>query len=192
MIEDRRYRKTDKVLRESLAQILLVKPLHTITVKELTDRADVHRSTFYAHYADVYELYHHMEEEELKKIQNIIEKDYECNLTDCYKLLMNYVLENKELCRMIFMGENSYSVVHKIADMFYKSCRQYWSRLLGHDSMSPDMEFAINYHVQGCFALVRQWYRTDFEMPIGEMTELITSIDRAIADFVISELNDKA
>ena len=46
--EDRRVRKTKKALRESLAELLAEKSIQYISVRELTDKADVHRSTFYA------------------------------------------------------------------------------------------------------------------------------------------------
>jgi len=40
--EDRRVRKTKKSLREGLVELLQEKSIQNITVKELTDRADIH------------------------------------------------------------------------------------------------------------------------------------------------------
>ena len=61
--EDRRVRKTKALLRESLQRLLLEKPLREITVKELTEAADVNRGTFYSHYRDIYDLRDQIEEE---------------------------------------------------------------------------------------------------------------------------------
>ncbi len=41
--KDRRIRKTKQVLRQSFASLLAEKPLEDITVKELTERADINR-----------------------------------------------------------------------------------------------------------------------------------------------------
>lgn len=49
---DRRVRKTRQSLREALLQLLLEKPYDQITVQEILDKADVGRSTFYAHFKD--------------------------------------------------------------------------------------------------------------------------------------------
>ena len=58
--EDRRVRKTKKALREGLIELLNEKSIQSITVRELTDKVDIHRSTFYANFKDVYELYNHV------------------------------------------------------------------------------------------------------------------------------------
>ena len=54
--EDRRVRRTKERLRQALTQLLLEKDIHDITVRELTDLADVNRGTFYTHYKDIYDL----------------------------------------------------------------------------------------------------------------------------------------
>ena len=54
---DRRTLKTRKALCEALAELLMEKELHKITVQEIADKADVNRVTFYKHYMDVYDLY---------------------------------------------------------------------------------------------------------------------------------------
>ena len=53
---DRRVRKTRKQLRECLISLLKQKKVQDITVRELTDMADLNRGTFYLHYKDVYDL----------------------------------------------------------------------------------------------------------------------------------------
>ena len=49
---DRRSRRTRQQLSEALVALLLEKRYDTITVQEIIDRADVGRSTFYAHFLD--------------------------------------------------------------------------------------------------------------------------------------------
>lgn len=47
---DRRVRKTRLKLNESLMILIKDKNINQITVKELTDLADINRKTFYLHY----------------------------------------------------------------------------------------------------------------------------------------------
>jgi AcrR family transcriptional regulator len=49
---DRRTQRTDKLLREALVVLILEKRYDAITVQDILDRANVGRSTFYAHYYD--------------------------------------------------------------------------------------------------------------------------------------------
>jgi AcrR family transcriptional regulator len=49
---DRRVSKTRKALKEALTDLILEKGYEGVTVQDVIDRADVGRSTFYAHFAD--------------------------------------------------------------------------------------------------------------------------------------------
>lgn len=49
---DRRVRRTRSVLHRALASLIHEKPYEAIVVKEILARADVGRSTFYAHFRD--------------------------------------------------------------------------------------------------------------------------------------------
>ena len=49
---DRRIGKTRKALKEALTDLILEKGYEAVTVQDVIDRADVGRSTFYAHFVD--------------------------------------------------------------------------------------------------------------------------------------------
>jgi AcrR family transcriptional regulator len=49
---DRRVGKTRKALKDALTDLILDKGYEEVTVQDVIDRADVGRSTFYAHYVD--------------------------------------------------------------------------------------------------------------------------------------------
>lgn len=53
---DRRIQKTQALLHEALSSLIREKPYDEIAVKEILDRANVGRSTFYMHYRDKDEL----------------------------------------------------------------------------------------------------------------------------------------
>ena len=54
--KDRRIQKTQKLLHEALGSLIREKPYDEIVVKEILDRANVGRSTFYTHFKDKDEL----------------------------------------------------------------------------------------------------------------------------------------
>jgi AcrR family transcriptional regulator len=53
---DRRVRRTRQLLREALVSLILEKGYDRVTVQDILERADVGRSTFYAHYRDKEDL----------------------------------------------------------------------------------------------------------------------------------------
>ena len=63
MATDRRIKYTKMVLRQALLEILQEKPIDRVTVKEICDRADINRSTFYVHYGSPQELFDGIQQE---------------------------------------------------------------------------------------------------------------------------------
>lgn len=55
-VKDRRIQKTQKLLHEALFSLIHEKSFDSIVVKEILDRANVGRSTFYMHFRDKDEL----------------------------------------------------------------------------------------------------------------------------------------
>jgi AcrR family transcriptional regulator len=53
---DRRIQRTRQLLRDALMQLIVEKGYDTLTVQDITDRADVARTTFYLHYKDIDDL----------------------------------------------------------------------------------------------------------------------------------------
>jgi AcrR family transcriptional regulator len=49
---DRRAQRTRQMLTDALGELILTKRYESITVQEITERANVGRSTFYAHFTD--------------------------------------------------------------------------------------------------------------------------------------------
>lgn len=52
MSDDRRVRRTRRAIQEALVALILEKGYDAVTVTDVIDRADVGRSTFYAHFTD--------------------------------------------------------------------------------------------------------------------------------------------
>ena len=55
--EDRRIQRTRKLLQEALLELILEKGYDAVTVQDVIDRANVGRSTFYAHFQDKEDLF---------------------------------------------------------------------------------------------------------------------------------------
>ena len=53
---DRRVRRTEAALLRALLELMVEQGFDSVTVSQLVERADVGRSTFYAHYADKEDL----------------------------------------------------------------------------------------------------------------------------------------
>lgn len=71
--QDLRVIKTKKALFQTLVELLKSEHFHEITVTKICQTAQVNRSTFYAHYANIDELF----EQYFNEIMNDLKEDYE-------------------------------------------------------------------------------------------------------------------
>ncbi len=85
---DRRVKKTEKALAEALSTLLVNKKIQAITIRELTETADVHRSTFYTHYKDIYDLYDQLESNFFRDLNEILSYDPAHSYEELYTRLM--------------------------------------------------------------------------------------------------------
>ena len=70
MVYIKKTTKTQKKFEDSLLQLMKLKKFETITVNDITELADVNRSTFYRHYLDKYELLEKIEDNILSEVIN--------------------------------------------------------------------------------------------------------------------------
>ena len=71
--EDRRARRSRKMLKESLLDLMRKKPFSDISVRDVTDRADMNRGTFYLHYAGTVDLLKSLEADLLEELQALVD-----------------------------------------------------------------------------------------------------------------------
>lgn len=56
---DKRILRTRQMLRQAFFELMQEKEFQQVTVQDITERATINRATFYAHFADKYELFDH-------------------------------------------------------------------------------------------------------------------------------------
>ena len=175
--EDRRIRKTKQVLREGLAELLMEKNLQNITVKELTNKADIHRSTFYANFTDIYDLYGQIEDAVVQEISGIFLDDYAFNSKALFDILLKYVSDNKQVCRM-FLGRNvSPTFYNRLTALFKEACLACWREEYGITDTSQELEYYVHFYLSGGLAVVGKWVEGNFEYPAGQLARILSDID---------------
>ena len=65
---DLRIKKTKRAIRNAFYELIKEKPLEKITVREIAERAEINKTTFYAHYETVYDLVDQLEQEAVAEV----------------------------------------------------------------------------------------------------------------------------
>ena len=69
---DRRIKRTRQVIYESFISLILEKEFSQISIKDITNQANISRSTFYSHYQDKYDLLDKIIQEKLSKLSQLL------------------------------------------------------------------------------------------------------------------------
>ncbi|MCA9904547.1 MAG: TetR family transcriptional regulator [Anaerolineae bacterium] len=162
---DRRVQRTRALLRRALIQLIEEKGYDAVTIQDITERANLGRTTFYLHYEskDDLMLDHHAEFAAQLTLR-VLSQDELLGDTppDDVETLLQELADHKQIYFTLMRAKNSDAVkwgIHKqMADNLLESLRTAY----------PDREPAIpvdvlaNYIVGAHFALIDWWltYRT--------------------------------
>jgi len=173
---DRRVKYTKMVLRESLLDIMKVKPISKITSAELCRGADINRNTFYAHYRDPADLLRSIEEELYDELKHSIERSlkYE-SIPSLVVEICELILRNLSLCRILFSEHGDRQFLDRIIYLAHDRSVAEWRRV--SQKRDPDeMEMFYDFSMQGSLAVIQRWIRNGAKESPDEIAQLIDKL----------------
>lgn len=188
---DRRVRRTRRLLREALISLVLEKDLEDITIKEITERADVAYVTFFRHYDAVGELLMEVLEEQFRELRIRVEtaardaQDGERNIVEG-TLIFEHVRDNSGLYQILLNSESATLTRRRVKDtiaaLFDRTCQP----LHEGTGLIPG-ELAADHIATALLGLIRWWLDKDMLEATGRMGEIynrliVTATLNAVAD----------
>jgi AcrR family transcriptional regulator len=127
---DPRVKRTRRLLRDALVSLILRKDFASITIREITERAEVAYITFYRHYENLDQLLMEVLDEGLEElmvhIEALAKQSDTSDLETEGKLIFEYIGQKADLFRVLFKSQSvtrvRKKVVLTIAAIFQKSC----------------------------------------------------------------------
>ncbi len=104
---DIREKKTKRSIYNAFLELRSKKPLEKITVKELSEAAEISKATFYLHYKDIYDLSDQLQSDLLAGIINVTSSEPDMFLNDppqAYRILQNAFQSYQSLIDILFSG----------------------------------------------------------------------------------------
>ena len=117
-VEDKRIRRTKKLLRQALTRLMQQKDFQSITVTDVVREADINRGTFYAHYRDVYDLRDKIETGMIEDFRGMIAA-IRPSETVTLKLMLSRLMDYLEEKNATFVT-NAVAHAQKLAEMGMK------------------------------------------------------------------------
>ena len=165
MPENQRVRLSKQLLKQSLIELLNEKSIHKISVREICERAQVNRSTFYKYYGSQYELFGEMEKETLDFVNNHLSASPPTLAGDLEQItnLLAFVDENAPLCRIIINHNIDPSFPDALMSLpFLRNWIDGHFRAVYSKS---EMEYVYGLVVNGGFSVIKRWINKDDREP---------------------------
>jgi AcrR family transcriptional regulator len=176
---DPRVRRTRRMLRDALVSLILEKDYASITIKEITDRAEVAYITFFRHYNGIDELLMEALDEGLAELLRHIatlagKAEDPANEMEG-RLIFEYINQKSDLFRILLKSQSvtriRKSVIQNISMMFQNSC----SFLQRSNSHLP-ANIASNHMATSLLALIEWWLENKMSPPPTQMGKIYESL----------------
>ena len=205
-IADRRVQKTHKLLQDALIELVAEKGYATITIQEILDRANVGRSTFYAHFQDKDQLLHsilnrldelfeqHRKQilDAAKNVGNADDTDLTLGLSPTLSLFQ-FVRQNDRFFKAM-LGNRGYGIFAKpVYDYVFAHVHGMFTEPVHADALahlhgsfkmprsrgkygSLESEIAAHYFVSALMGLLVWWVEKDMPCTAEEIDQLFREL----------------
>ncbi len=173
---DKRIIKTKNALYSAFFKMRKTAKISEIKIMDLCKEANVNKTTFYAHYSDIYDLARDTEKHMVKHIIMSIprEKDYNMSNPELFtkEVTLAFIKHSDEIAVMFDDGEISYLCVYmeqEIKKLIYER----FPEVKGN----TELDITLTYCIYGAFHA----YLCHLDTPVETVVNTVERITKAIA-----------
>ncbi|MEY8310856.1 TetR/AcrR family transcriptional regulator [Oscillospiraceae bacterium 42-9] len=176
---NKRSRNTDEAIIHAAfaAMVEGKKPVSKITVREICERAQINRSTFYAHYMDVYDLFEKVESQMAQMFQEnfrSFEKSGESwDFLLAMERVFQFIYEYRDFFGLYFREAGRVStIIHILVDPFQEQISQLKSRR-PEGEVEGEINYHFNFFTAGVGAMIAHWLDTGCKETPAQLVEVL-------------------
>lgn len=176
---NQRTRISKLLFKNALMDLLKEKgSISKVSMRELCDRAELNRSTFYAHYQEPKDLLHEIETELLDATEEHLKKIGQENDIGAHKYLLSflqYIKENDKPFRTLLIDA---------ADPDFRSRFMQQSIIQFVDNLRIVLpkeleQYIYSYILNGNTGIIIQWVRSNYAIDENEIVNLLFAINQS-------------
>ena len=158
---DRRVQRTRELLQKTLIELISERGYDVITIQDIVDRANVGRTTFYAHYSSKDELFmscHKAIVSEFHSLhprsrEELLSPEAPPGMTSAYR----HLLDARALLYPIFQGKDSLLILRRIRDRSAQEIEVSLRAAFAEANSAIPLDVLANYLAGAQIALVQWW-----------------------------------
>ena len=168
----KRLTRSRAALLEGLLALLESKPFDKVTVREITDRAEVGYATFFRHYPDKEALLHDLAAGEISKLLAMtLPLLYAVEPRPSTQALCTYVWANRTLWSALLTG----GAAGILKEEFNRQAQEIAARHAHVDSALPG-DLAVVFSVSAAIEIITWWLKQPAPLGIDAMAEILDGL----------------
>ncbi len=183
---DRRARRTKRMLRDALTELIEEKGVEAVTIKDLADRADISRGTFYIHYQDKYDLLEQSEHELLIGVERVLSTVDKLdagtallyvNRNQPFPLILRlaeYVLQHAKLLRAILGPKGNPSFHMRFKQVLERNLILHLDYLWQKGEFIVPKAYLIAYVISAVLGVMQYWLEYGQEQSVDEIALILS------------------
>lgn len=182
MSENRKVKLTHQILKNTLIEMLQTKHISEISITKLCEKADLNRSTFYAHFQNPVDILYEIELETYQQIElyirSEISKYVSFDINIIFSQFLKYIKNHKEVF-MVLLGENSNQAFKKkFMDLIYQTSKISYDQNQFHSK--TETEYIHLYNVIGSAAVIVYWLKQDEPVSEDIVSKLLAGLSNQV------------
>lgn len=183
-VSDRRVQKTLQLLQNALVELIPEKGYDAVTIQEILDRANVGRSTFYAHFENKDQLLHSIlirlnqvfEERNKQLVEGKVKSGDHNSPNLPFKLLL-FVEENRDFFKAMLDKQGKGSHNQPVYDYLFSQAYEHLRLLIPHEKRdSLRLEMIVHYYVSAFIGVLIWWLEKDLPYSAEEVGQLLKQL----------------
>lgn len=173
---DRRVLYTKMVLKQSLLDLLRMRPIEKITVKDICEKADINRGTFYTHFADPYDLLAQIENELVGEIMASIESSLKADaISSLLVKILASIQKSSDLCTVLFSDYGDKAFLKRIINAARGQSMAEWKKMIPSVN-DEQMELLYLFYASGCVAIIQHWVLSGMKESPQALSEMLEKL----------------
>ena len=168
---DLRVQKTRDAIKSTFKDMVCEMDAPKITVKELTERARIHRKTFYLHYTSIEALFEDMLQDAANKYFTAIDQvSPNMPMVEINRVFFQYLSEQDTFTERLICSESYRGFCNKLFTVALKHNR---SRFNPYAHLPEEEQNIVNtFTTQSSLDMYRQWVADGKKVPIDRLIEI--------------------
>ncbi|MCY8235367.1 TetR/AcrR family transcriptional regulator [Priestia endophytica] len=186
---DLRVIRTKNAIKNALVELIEEKGFEAITVKDITNTANINRGTFYTHYQDKFDLMAKCQEEIMQEMSSIAKQKFPDVIAELgtnpsstapFTLavsIFEFLNENSGFMKAVLSPKGDLSFQIKLKDFMWKTLFENdKNSLINEGNLLVPGQYLASYMATAHIGVVQQWLNSGRKETPQEMAHILSTI----------------